>query len=529
MNVFELAAKIAVDASEFKKGLNTSEKSISDFANKATKTLNTLKKVFIGVVSVATVKKIASGIFDLANATSQLGDRVDKQSQALGMSRKGFQEWDYILSQSGASIDSMGASMRTLNQAILSGNAESVNALKELGLSVESLSSMSQEQAFEATVKALQQLPPGAQKSALAMKLLGRGAQSLMPLLNSSAESVDALKKRAQELGLVMSDEAVDASVAFGDALDDLKRTMTAIKNTVGATFLPALTNGLIAVTNYAGKFRGYVQNAIETGDWKGLFKNIGGDVAEAARLLWIRITDTVPILWENAQQALLGSDSPILQAIGSLMQDISDSVKYISDHKQDFIDTFNEITGAIGSVVTTGIETVKSVFEWLNEHGINAFVLKYRVANISAYVLGYRILGLGNKYPNMLMDVEQALQFVYTHADSLHIDTTRIGVMGFSAGGHLAMMSATHNRTSYKPAFVCSVYPVVTMSDKRTAQHIPHSYLQFRTGGHGFGVSDTKGTEESKQWKKECLQWISNLNQANVSKSSKRNYCENK
>lgn len=387
MNVFELAAKIAVDASEFKKGLNTSEKSISDFANKATKTLNTLKKVFIGVVSVATVKKIASGIFDLANATSQLGDRVDKQSQALGMSRKGFQEWDYILSQSGASIDSMGASMRTLNQAILSGNAESVNALKELGLSVESLSSMSQEQAFEATVKALQQLPPGAQKSALAMKLLGRGAQSLMPLLNSSAESVDALKKRAQELGLVMSDEAVDASVAFGDALDDLKRTMTAIKNTVGATLLPALTNGLIAVTNYAGKFRGYVQNAIETGDWKGLFKNIGGDVAEAARLLWIRITDTVPILWENAQQALLGSDSPILQAIGSLMQDISDAVKYISDHKQDFIDTFNEITGAIGSVVTTGIETVKSVFEWLENHGIGVQeIIKGIVAAFAVY-----------------------------------------------------------------------------------------------------------------------------------------------
>jgi hypothetical protein len=60
-----------------------------------------------------------------------------------------------------------------------------------------------------------------------------------------------------------------------------------------------------------------------------------------------------------------------------------------------------------------------RDVAEWLNEHGINAFVLKYRVANISAYVLGYRLLGLGNKYPDMLMDVEQALQFVYTHADS--------------------------------------------------------------------------------------------------------------
>ena len=84
-------------------------------------------------------------------------------------------------------------------------------------------------------------------------------------------------------------------------------------------------------------------------------------------------------------------------------------------------------------------------VAQWLNTQGINAFVLKYRVANISAYYIGYRVIGLGNKYPNMLTDVEDALRYVYTHADSLHIDTTRIGVMGFSAGGHLAMMSATH------------------------------------------------------------------------------------
>ena len=215
-----------------------------------------------------------------------------------------------------------------------------------------------------------------------------------------------------------------------------------------------------------------------------------------------------------------------------------------------------------------------RQVAQWLNRNGINAFVLKYRVASISAYCLGYRVIGLGNKYPNMLIDVEDALRYVYQHADSLHIDTARIGVMGFSAGGHLCMMSATHNRTQYKPAFVCPVYPVVTMTDNRyvhhrsrrgalgvwrhlnqsmrdslslekhispacppvflvncvddpvvkyrnselldsalNANHVPHRYIQYTTGGHGFGASDTKGTEECRQWKNEFLQWISNLN----------------
>jgi acetyl esterase/lipase len=216
-----------------------------------------------------------------------------------------------------------------------------------------------------------------------------------------------------------------------------------------------------------------------------------------------------------------------------------------------------------------------KQVAEWLQSNGINAFVLKYRVANISAYVLWYRFFGLGNRYPDMLEDVEDALQRVYAMADSLRIDTTRIGVMGFSAGGHLAMMSYTHNRTAYKPSFLCPVYPVVTLSDKRyvhrrsrrgalgvwgqfnkamrdslsleqhipddcppvflvncvddptvqyrnaelldsslTARHIPHRYIQYRTGGHGFGASDTKGTAESRQWKNEFIQWISSLKQ---------------
>lgn len=213
-------------------------------------------------------------------------------------------------------------------------------------------------------------------------------------------------------------------------------------------------------------------------------------------------------------------------------------------------------------------------VAQWLNTLGINAFVLKYRVATVSAYILGYRVLGLGNKYPNMLIDMEDALRYAYEHADSLRIDTTRIGVMGFSAGGHLTMMSFTHNRTAYKPDFLCPVYPVVTFSDKRyvhrrsrrgalgvwgqfnqakrdslsieqhipadcppvflvncqddpvvkyqnsvlldsalTAQHIPHTYIQYQTGGHGFGASEEKGTAECRQWKNEFVQWISNLN----------------
>lgn len=212
------------------------------------------------------------------------------------------------------------------------------------------------------------------------------------------------------------------------------------------------------------------------------------------------------------------------------------------------------------------------STAQWLQANGINAFVLRYRVAEIAAYCVGYRVIGLGSKYPNMVRDVEKALEHVYTHADEFNVDTTRIGVMGFSAGGHLTMASWTYNQTAYKPAFLCPIYPVVTMKrpyvhhrsrrgalgvwgqwnrtmqdslsieqhitpdcppvflvnceddpvvkyqnsvlldSALTANGVEHTYIRYATGGHGFGGSDTKGTDESRNWKQAFIQWISNF-----------------
>lgn len=211
-------------------------------------------------------------------------------------------------------------------------------------------------------------------------------------------------------------------------------------------------------------------------------------------------------------------------------------------------------------------------VARWLLSNGISAFVLKYRTAGPMAFVTHYRLLWHGNRYPDPQDDLLQALRYVRRHAVEYGIDSTAVGAMGFSAGGHLVMSAAELFQPDQRPAFVVPVYPVVTMThecvhkrsrrgllgDSRagdealrdllslerhvprdcppvflvnckddpvvdyrnsvlldsalTAQGVDHVYIQYATGGHGFGASDTKGTSECRQWKAAFINWIKQI-----------------
>jgi len=213
-----------------------------------------------------------------------------------------------------------------------------------------------------------------------------------------------------------------------------------------------------------------------------------------------------------------------------------------------------------------------REVAEWLQANGISAFLLKYRTAQTPAFVLRYRYLFRGVRYPDAQNDLRQALALVRSRAEEYGIDPHKVGAMGFSAGGHLVMSGAELFPTPERPSFVASIYPVVTMTEdcvhKRSRRallgdnrknsqelrtllsleknvpadcppvflvncqddpivpfqnapllqaaledrHIPHVYTQYRTGGHGFGASETKGTPECRQWKTAFLNWLKSL-----------------
>ncbi len=119
---------------------------------------------------------------------------------------------------------------------------------------------------------------------------------------------------------------------------------------------------------------------------------------------------------------------------------------------------------GGYGGLVTGGEGTGIAV--WLNKHGITGIVLEYRLPGQKRSMVP-------------LLDAQRAIRTVRARASEWKIDPKRVGVMGFSAGGHLASTAATHfdagkpdsadavERQGCRPDFAVLVYPVISMGEK--------------------------------------------------------------
>lgn len=107
-------------------------------------------------------------------------------------------------------------------------------------------------------------------------------------------------------------------------------------------------------------------------------------------------------------------------------------------------------------------------IAKWLNANGITAIVLKYRLPNSKSNIVPHQ---------SPLMDAQRAIRTVRANAAQWNISKDKVGIMGFSAGGHLASTAGTHfdngnataadsiERYSSRPDFMILMYPVITMS----------------------------------------------------------------
>jgi phage-related protein len=285
---------------------------------------------------------------------AEYGDSIDKMSQKMGLSAEKYQEWDAIMQHSGTSIEAMKPSMKTLANAAESGS----DAFQQLGMSQQEVASMSQEELFEKTIAALQNVEDDTQRTYLAGKLLGKGATELGALLNTSAEDTEKMRQRVHELGGVMSDEAVKASAAYQDSLQDMQTAMDGIKRNAIAEFLPGMTTVMDGLTSiFAGESGGQkkVQEGVDALIKKveevvPKFVSVVGKVGSA---VLNAVVDNMPTITEKLVQFAVSAIRSMVKGIPKMAET---AIGIISSIMNTLMEQLPELLNGLAEGITEGL-----------------------------------------------------------------------------------------------------------------------------------------------------------------------------
>lgn len=335
MNLFELSALIRLDSSDYEQGIEQAKDSAFSFGD----ALRTAGSVAAGAMAAVTgaVATVGTAIAAGVASTAEYADHIDKASQKLGISSEAYQEWDFIAQHSGTSVDGLTTAMKQL--AIAADNDD--EKFQQLGLTVEEVQGMSQEDLFATVIERLQAMDDGAHRTAVATDLLGKSAMELAPLLNTSASETENMRKQAHQLGAVLSNEAVKNGAAFQDSLQNMKAGFDGVKNSLMGEFMPSMTTVMDGITALITGDNGGIQ-MINDGiaNFLNTMEDMIPGMMDVAMNLIQTFTDVVvqnlPMIISTGMQILMKLVVGILQALPEIIKSIPTIIKAIVDGLKD-------------------------------------------------------------------------------------------------------------------------------------------------------------------------------------------------
>ncbi len=305
-----------------------------------------------GVAAMGTAATAAcKELYDAAYQAAQAGDAIDEASQRMGTSAETFQELSYAAKMSGVEVNTLETAAKKL---------KSTGSDMDISEAINQIASIKDE----------------SERTAKAIELFGsKAAYEMGPMLSQGAEGINALKSQAQELGLVMSNEAVAASATFNDSLDNLTGTFDAVKNNMAAKFLPGVTEIMDGITalmtgdeGAAEQIKSGVENVLTAmeevlPELTGIFEDAGGLVAEVAPELVFslangildnldEILDAAFKIIESLAEGLL-TEETITKLISAALSIVTNLVSFLGDNVDLIIDSaFIMIDSLIGGLL---------------------------------------------------------------------------------------------------------------------------------------------------------------------------------
>jgi hypothetical protein len=225
-NLGDMVVRIVGDSTGLNKSLTDSQKKMAAFGVNA-------------AAVVAVVTQITRAVVNATKEFVDYGSAINDASEKTGLSTDAIQEWKFIAEQTGTTLENVTGAVGMMTRGLTT-NADS---FAKLGIVLKNNDGTfrSTTEIFNDTIERLSAMTDETERDQMAFKLLGRSAQSLIPILNAGAGGIKDMRDKAHDLGLVLDNEAIKNADTLGDSTDALKAAFKAAAASMVNDMAPAL------------------------------------------------------------------------------------------------------------------------------------------------------------------------------------------------------------------------------------------------------------------------------------------------
>ncbi|WP_373047178.1 hypothetical protein [Vulgatibacter sp.] len=230
--------------------------------------LNKMSGMLKGFAGAAAAYFGTKAIMGFVDSAIDGADALGKMATRTGASVEALSALQHAANLSDASIDDVGRGLGMLSQKMvdaINGSTEAARGFQQLGIEFKNAdgSMRNSDEVLMDLADRFKGMPDGAAKAGLAMKLFGEAGTKLIPMLNNGRDGLDALKKEAEDLGLVIGNDTARRSEAFNDNMSRLSDVLKGVANTIIEVALPYLleiTDWLVDAAKKGGGFKDSIQ-----------------------------------------------------------------------------------------------------------------------------------------------------------------------------------------------------------------------------------------------------------------------------
>lgn len=206
---------------------------------------------------------------EMVKGVIETGDHALKAAQKIGVTAAAYQELSFAAKMVDVDQEQLTHGLekfaRGLEEARTKGTGPFAEALQKLNIPLRELTGETLDQNLEVIAEKFKEMPDGAHKTATAMELFGKSGAELIPLLNKGKDGIVAFRNRAEELGVVLTDETAKSMEELNDQSKEIGAVWQGLKNTVVSALLPTLKEMITGLLAWVQANREVIASGIRT------------------------------------------------------------------------------------------------------------------------------------------------------------------------------------------------------------------------------------------------------------------------